>query len=88
MSYTVYILISHSDWGLYVGCTKDFEKRLKAHNSGGVKATKPRRPLAVLHTEVYEDKGEAYQRERYLKSLWSARFKRKLRDEYIHTYTN
>ncbi len=81
--YTVYILISEKDFKLYVGCTQDIEKRLHAHNAGYVDATKARRPLTLLHQEQYQSKAEAFQRERFLKSLWSARFKQKLRRTYL-----
>jgi len=81
--YFVYILISLKDKRLYVGCTKDIEKRLVLHNTGKVVSTRIRRPLVLLHLEEYEQKGKAFGRERFLKSLWSTRFKRKLRDNYL-----
>ena len=81
--YYIYILISKKDLRLYVGCTSNIEQRFKAHNSGSVEATKLRRPLDLLHQEKFLDKTEAFQRERFLKSLWSARFKKKLRQKYI-----
>jgi putative endonuclease len=82
MSYFVYILYSQKDGNLYVGCTNNTEKRLKRHNSGEVTATKNRRPLVLIHQEEYKNKGKAFDRERFLKSLWSARFKQKLKKEY------
>ncbi len=83
MSYFVYILISTKTHNLYVGCTKSIEDRLKAHNSGKVYSTKLKRPWELLYLEKIEDKGEAFNRERFLKTLWSARFKAKLKKEYI-----
>jgi putative endonuclease len=82
MPYFVYILFSEKDNGLYVGCSHNVSKRIIEHNSGKVIATKNRRPLVVIHTEEIKDKGEAFNRERYLKSLWSARFKKKILEEY------
>lgn len=81
--YYVYILTSKIDLNLYVGCTHDIEKRLKSHNAGLVSSTKSRRPLDLLHTESFSEKADAFQRERFLKSLWSARFKKKLRQKYF-----
>ncbi len=81
--YYVYILISKKDKRLYVGCTEDLGERLKRHNAGGVQATKARRPLELLYSEEISNKADAFQRERYLKSLWSARFKKKLREKYF-----
>ncbi len=82
MSYFVYILLSQKDNKLYVGCTCDLEQRLLDHNSGKVYATKLRRPLVRIYHEEFQDKGDAFNRERFLKTLWSARFKKKILDEY------
>ncbi len=78
MSYFVYILRSRIDHKLYVGCTSNFDKRIKLHNSGRVESTKNRYPLDTILVEEYNDKSQAFNRERFLKSLWSTRFKRKL----------
>jgi putative endonuclease len=84
MPYFIYILISKKDNKMYVGCTTDLEQRLVDHNSGKVSATKNRRPFEIIYSEKYTDKAEAFNRERYLKSLWSARFKKKLLTEYVN----
>lgn len=82
MTYFVYILLSEKDNRLYVGCTSDLEGRLKRHQSGQVLATKFRRPLTLIYSESLEDKAKAFNRERFLKSLWSARFKKNLVKKY------
>lgn len=82
MSYFVYILLSSVDKKLYVGCTTDVEKRLRRHNNGAVTATKHRRPLKLIYSEKFENKAEVFNRERFLKSLWSTRFKKKILNEY------
>jgi putative endonuclease len=82
MSYFVYILLSQKDKKLYVGCTNNLEQRLKDHNSGKVFATKLRRPFVIIYNEEYREKADAFNRERFLKSLWSARFKRKILNQY------
>ena len=81
--YFVYILYSYKDFGMYVGCTQDVEKRIKRHNSGFVYATKNRRPLSVIYSENFQNKGDAFQRERFLKTLWSARFKKKVLSDFL-----
>lgn len=81
--YYVYILISKKDENLYVGCTQDLKSRLKAHNSGQIKSTRHRKPLVLIHMEKFKDKGEAFNRERFLKSLWSGRFKKKIKESYL-----
>ncbi len=82
MLYFVYILLSLKDNRLYVGCTNNISRRIKDHNYGKVYATKNRRPLVVIYSEKFEHKADAFNRERYLKTLWSARFKKKILEEY------
>lgn len=83
MSYSVYILLSNKDKMLYVGCTSNLEKRIERHNNGFIQATKYRRPLVLIHKETYEGKADAFNRERFFKSLWGAREKKKIYSEYI-----
>ena len=83
MTYFVYILYSQIDHKLYVGCTSDLEQRLKEHNSRKVTATKNKIPLVVIHSEKFEDKTKAFNRERFLKSLWSGKLKKKILKEYV-----
>lgn len=66
--YHAYILQSLKDKKTYTGFSKDVIGRLKAHNSGGIKATKSRRPLKILYTEECETLKDAKKRERYWKS--------------------
>jgi len=87
MSYFVYILLSNKDNKLYVGCTSDVARRIKDHNYGKVYATKNRRPLIVIHFEKFENKTDAFNRERFLKTLWSARFKKKILEKYKQSMT-
>ncbi|MCK5021765.1 MAG: GIY-YIG nuclease family protein [Candidatus Pacebacteria bacterium] len=81
--YFVYILFSKKDQKLYVGCTSNIEKRLERHNKGNIKATKHRKPLVLIHYEKFEDKEEAFNKERFLKSLWGARFKKQIKTKYL-----
>ncbi len=66
--YFVYLLQSEEDKRTYVGCTKNFENRLKLHNSGQVKATRNRRPLQMLFVEELKTEPEAKARERWWKN--------------------
>ncbi|MBK8557732.1 MAG: GIY-YIG nuclease family protein [Lewinellaceae bacterium] len=69
MNYTVYILFSKTYSKSYVGFTANLEERLKSHNELGNKGwTIKYRPWVLVHTEEYETKSEAMQREKYLKS--------------------
>jgi putative endonuclease len=83
MLYFVYILFSEKDGRLYVGCTDNPKRRLNDHNYGRVIATKRRRPLVMIYTEGYKQKTDAFQRERFLKSLWAGRLKKKILKEYL-----
>jgi len=46
--YFVYVLKSLKDGNLYIGRTKNFERRFKEHNYGRVQSTKSRRPFILL----------------------------------------
>ena len=83
MSWTIYILCSEKDKKLYVGCTSNIKDRLKLHQAGLVPATRNRRPLVHIHGEQFEDKRDAFNRERFLKSLWGAREKRTILKKYL-----
>lgn len=78
MQYYLYILKSLKDNNLYVGISSDVEKRLEQHNSGKIFSTKKRRPFILLHTEVYQTRREAREREKFLKSYAGADEKRKI----------
>jgi putative endonuclease len=79
----IYILYSHKDEKLYIGCTHNVEKRLMRHQLGHVTSTRFRRPLTPIHTEEYGNKTDAFQRERFLKSLWSSREKKKILKRFL-----
>lgn len=74
----VYVLGSLGDGVLktYVGWTVDLEKRLAAHNAGtGAKSTRGRQ-WVLLHSEVFQTRGEAMSREWHLKR--DRKFRKKL----------
>jgi putative endonuclease len=78
----VYILESLSDKRLYVGYTKNLRLRLKKHKYGEVISTRDRRPLKLVYWEECENRYEGRKREKYLKSLYGAREKKKLVDGF------
>ena len=49
--------------------SKDTADRLKSHNSGKVRPTKAFKPWIIVHTEMFESRIEARQREKYLKPV-------------------
>lgn len=75
----VYILYSLKDRNFYAGKTSDLYSRLKKHNKGLIKATKHRRPLKLIHCEVFKEAREAFLREKELKYPSAGEFKKELR---------
>ena len=69
MTFFVYILESLKDNKLYIGQTNNLENRIKRHNTGQVSSTKNRRPLKIIHSEIFSTRKESMAREKYLKSL-------------------
>ena len=72
--YFVYVLRSRFNGRLYTGMTKDVENRVKEHNSGRVKSTKPYIPYDLVYQETLENSLDARVREKYLKSAAGKRF--------------
>jgi putative endonuclease len=66
--YYLYILKSIRAGRFYTGVTKNIEERLKNHNKGGTKSTKPFKPWKIVYKEDFTDKKLAFKREHYLKS--------------------
>ncbi len=66
--YFVYFLKSSANGDLYVGSCADLDARLRRHNGGLVKSTKPYRPWQLLGHEEYNTRSEAVRRERFLKT--------------------
>ncbi len=70
----VYIL-ECSDGSLYTGYTNDVFKRVAAHNyatstgAGASKYTRSRRPVKLVHYEIYPTKRDAIKREAAIKAL-------------------
>ena len=72
--YYVYILQSEKDNKWYTGCASDLQKRFKEHNSEKVISTKGRGPFKLIYYEASLHKGDAYAREKYLKSGMGKRY--------------
>ena len=66
--YYVYVLRSINFDRNYIGFTSNIDNRLKQHNSGKTRSTRPYKPWEVLFYETYENKIDAIKREKYLKS--------------------
>lgn len=68
MRYYVYALQSLKDEKLYIGITKDVERRLAEHNAGQTRSTKHRRPFRLVYKEECDSRVNARHREVKLKS--------------------
>ena len=56
------------DQGFYIGCTSDVERRLKEHNNGKTDSLRGRRPFEKKKKKKYDKVGDAYLREKQIKS--------------------
>ena len=68
MSYFSYILYSAKYTRFYKGHCEDLAERLKQHNHGHTKSTKPFIPWEIVYFEEFETREEAINRERYFKT--------------------
>ncbi|GGD56413.1 hypothetical protein GCM10011361_23700 [Muriicola marianensis] len=68
MKYFVYVLKSLNFDRNYVGFTRNPVRRLKQHNGGKNKSTKPYLPWELILCEEFDTKEEAIKREKFLKT--------------------
>jgi putative endonuclease len=68
MPYFVDILESFKDHTHYVGSTHNLNDRLKRHNEGRVKYTRPRRPWKLVYFEKHPNRSSAVKRETAIKA--------------------
>jgi len=79
-----YVLQSLKNRILYIGYTADLKNRLKEHNQGLSKATKPYIPWKLIYYEACLNKKDAMRRENYLKTSQGQRLlKRRLKDYFF-----
>ncbi|MEI7604334.1 MAG: GIY-YIG nuclease family protein [bacterium] len=66
--YYVYILKSVNFNRYYIGYTSGLSRRLFEHNNGNTPSLRKYLPYEIIHTEEYENKGDAMKREKEIKS--------------------
>ncbi len=67
--FSVYVLHSEKFGKIYIGFTSDLPDRLKSHNELATKGfTVKFRPWTLIHSEDFQTKKEAMDREKQLKS--------------------
>ena len=74
-----YALRSRRDGALYIGMTSDLQRRMKEHNRGYNQSTKSRGPFELLYAETCGTRGQAREREKFLKSGKGREFLRSCR---------
>ena len=65
----VYVIKSNPRGKLYIGSTDNLVRRLKEHNDGQNRSTKPYLPWKIVYTEGYFLRDDAIDRERTLKQF-------------------
>ena len=76
MNQIVYILWCNDDT-YYTGCTNNLDERLSRHQKGYVDSTKSKLPVKLVFYCVFNDKGKAFEFEKYLKSGSGIAFRNK-----------
>lgn len=70
--YYIYVIKSKKDKRLYIGYTRDLQKRLILHNSKKTFSTKYRTPFELIYYEAYKSPRDAHKREAMLKLFGNA----------------
>lgn len=71
---------------LYTGYTTDLRKRLKEHNQGLNRSTKPYRSWKLIYYEACLDEQDAKRREHYLKIIQGQRLLKRRLKEYFYKF--
>ena len=66
--YYFYILRSLKNGQLYLGFTPDLKTRIRSHNNGENKATKPNVPYELIYYSAFKNKQDAIECEKYFKT--------------------
>ena len=78
--YTVYAIKSKVDGRIYVGFTKEINRRIKEHNTGKTRSTRAFKPWVLIYKEDCQSRIEAREREKYLKGGSGKEFLKRIRD--------
>ena len=72
--YYTYILQSVTSGLYYTGSTNDLEDRIQRHQNNGNKATKGKGPWALIYSETFRTRSEAFNRELKIKKRGAGRY--------------
>lgn len=84
MFYYNYVIQSTKNGSLYVGYTTNLRQRLKEHNQGLIKSTRPYKPWKLIYYEACLDEEDAKRRELYLKTSQGQRLLKRRLKEYFY----
>ena len=85
MFFYTYILESRIYGKLYVGSTNNLVLRIKKHNQGLNKSTKPYKPWKLIYYEACLNKEDAERREKYFKKTQGRRLLKRRLKEYFYS---
>src|SRR3990167_10254066 len=85
MFHYVYVLQSIKNNSLYIGHTRNLQKRLKEHNNGLNFSTGPYKPWQLIQYEAYLNEKDAKRREGYLKTSQGSRLLKRILKEYFYS---
>lgn len=83
--YFVYIPLNEKRTKTYTGVSDDAEQRLKEHNAGKAKSSKPYRPYRIIHMESFGTLTEARRREKFYKSTTG---RRRIKEMFLNLESN
>ncbi|MBI4038631.1 GIY-YIG nuclease family protein [Candidatus Daviesbacteria bacterium] len=83
MYYYFYILRSKKNGKLYLGYTPDLKERIKLHNNGENKATKPNIPYELIFFSGFKNKTDALNCEKYFKTTAGWRRIHKMLENFL-----
>ena len=81
MAYYAYVIYSPAYERYYKGHCGELKSRLRWHNSGKTKATKPYRPWKLIYYEEFGTRQEAIEREVYFKTAAGRRYLKEQMDK-------
>jgi putative endonuclease len=76
--FSVYALVNIKENHIYVGISREVDRRVKEHNAGKVFSTKPFRPWLKFFSQSAGSSAEARKLEKYYKSASGKRRLRKI----------
>ncbi len=74
--YYTYVLQSLKDKEWYSGAASDLKTRMREHEQGKVRSTRCRHPLRPIYYEACLEAGDAFRRERFLRTGKGKRYLR------------